>query len=229
MKNKILFIWLALVLLTGLVIGCGKKEEPKVTLKIRGEELSVKEIEPVELKGKPVSVGEFNEFVIYRDRRYKENHYAPSGWMGDVGDVRYNDNCSDEPQSGRTCIEIEYSGSCSQNACWAGIYWQNPPNNWGLAKGGYDLTGAKKLRFWAKGEKGGEIVAEFKMGGITGEYSDSDSASIGPIELTDQWKEYSIDLADMDLSYISGGFCWVTSTMYNPEGCKFYLDEIRYE
>jgi len=39
----------------------------------------------------------------------------------------------------------------------------------------------KKLSFWARGDKGGEKIAEFKVGGITGEHGDSDSASIGPV------------------------------------------------
>ena len=70
---------------------------------------------------------------------------------------------------------------------------------------------------------------EFKIGGLTGTYSDSDSASIGPLELTTDWQEYTIDLTDLDMSCISGGFCWVTNAMANPDGCTFYLDDIQYE
>ncbi len=233
-KNRTLhlqFLVLALIILVSP--GCGKKEkeeEEKVTLKIRGEEITLAEIEPKEVKGTPaVSEGEFTEFVVYRDKRYKGNHYIPSGWMGDRGDIGLNENWMDNPYSDRTCIKITYSGECSQNAGWTGIYWQNPANNWGFAKGGFDLTGAKRLSFWARGEKGGEVIAEFKMGGIGGDYPDSDSSSLGPIELTDSWQQYIIDLEGMDLSYISGGFCWVISKIYNPDGCTFYLDEIKYE
>ncbi|MBA7533551.1 hypothetical protein ES705_25791 [subsurface metagenome] len=68
-----------------------------------------------------------------------------------------------------------------------------------------------------------------KMGGITGEYADSASASAGVIELTKKWKMYPIDLVNKDLSYISGGFCWVTSYYDNPNGCVIYLDDIKYE
>ena len=42
-------------------------------------------------------------------------------------------------------------------------------------------------------------------------------------------KEYTIDLKDRDLSYISGGFCWATNLNNNPDGAVFYLDDIRYE
>jgi hypothetical protein len=148
--------------------------------------------------------------------------------MGDWGDLRFIENWADKPHSGKTCIRIEYSAKRSQGAGWAGIYWQNPPNNWGTIKGGYNLTGTKKLTFWARGEKGGEI-SEFKMGGITGEYPDSASASAGVIELIENWKMYTMDLTNLDLSYISGGFCWVASYYDNPNGCVIFLDDIRYE
>lgn len=233
MKRRGLFvIGLTLLLVVVSSAGCGRKkeEEEKVTLKVKGKEIAVTEIEPKELKGvSVVTEGEFSEFVVYRDKRSKENHYIPSGWMGDRGDVGLNENWMDNPFSGRTCIKITYSGVGSQNAGWAGMYWQNPANNWGFTKGGYDLTGARKLTFYARGEKGGEVIAEFKMGGIGGDYPDSDTVSIGPMELTSDWQQYTIDLEDMNLSYISGGFCWVVSKIYNPEGCTFYLDEIKYE
>jgi hypothetical protein len=183
---------------------------------------------PVEegaLVGKKVTL----PFRVYTDRTARDNHYCPSGWMGDYGDLRLNENCKTTPHSGNTCIEIKYSAKGTQGAGWAGIYWQNPPNNWGTVKsGGFDITGATRLTFWARGEKGNE-VAEFKMGGITGEYCDSDMATTGPVELAKEWKQYQIDLSGLDLSYISGGFVWVTSSMDNPDGCTIYLDDIIYE
>ena len=50
---------------------------------------------------------------------------------------------------------------------------KTPENNWGThTTGGYDLSGATKITFWAKGEKGGEQI-EFFAGGITGDNPDS--------------------------------------------------------
>ncbi|MBU1077881.1 MAG: hypothetical protein KKH98_11355 [Spirochaetes bacterium] len=166
-------------------------------------------------------------FYIYDDFRSKLNNYIPSGWMGDHGDIKIQDNHKTDPKKGKTCMKIIYSAEKKQGAGWAGIYWQNPANNWGTQKGGFDLTGAKKILFYAKGEKGGEIM-EVKFGGITGQYSDSDSASTGPIELTKKWKLYEIDLTDLDLSYIGGGFCVVFTANDNPDGCTFYFDEVFY-
>lgn len=167
-------------------------------------------------------------FVIYTDQASMFNHYAPSGWMGDTGDLKINQGFTENVQDGKTCIEVTYSAKGTQGAGWAGIFWQYPPNNWGSKKG-YTLTGAKKLTFWAKGAIGGEKIAEFKVGGITGDIPDTDSSTIGPIELTKEWKQYTIDLTDKDLSNICGGFAIAMSKDDNANGAKIYLDEIMFE
>ena len=171
----------------------------------------------------------FEPFNVYTDKSAKTNHYIPSGWMGDYSDISFNDGWREGAHSGAACIKVVYRANVSQGARWAGMYWQNPANNWGEKRGGYDLTGASKLTFWAKGERGGERIEEFKLGGISGTYPDSDIAITGPIVLTDQWQQYSIDLTGKDLSCINGGFCWSTNIDVNTEGCTFYLDDIRYE
>ena len=171
----------------------------------------------------------FEGFKVYTDRWATDNHFIPSGWMGDHGDIKFNDSWTDSPHSGKTCIKITYSGKVTQGAGWIGIYWQNPANNWGSRDGGFDITGAQNLTFWGRGENGGEVVTEFKMGGIAGEYGDSDSIGIGPVVFTDDWKKYTISLDGLDLSYISGGFCFSASKMDNPEGFSIYLDDIKYE
>ena len=174
-------------------------------------------------------MGNGRVFNLYTDAKAPDNHYIPSGWMGDYGDLKINDRYSKNPHSGSTCIKIVYSDKATQGARWAGIYWQNPANNWGVRPGGYDLTGARRLTFWARGEKGNERIEEFKLGGITGEFGDSDTASIGPVVLTQDWQQYTISLEGKDLSSISGGFCWASNLDVNPEGATFYLDDIRYE
>ena len=176
-----------------------------------------------------VSYAEFKKFNVYADRSSRDNHYIPSGWMGDYGDIKLDTGWKENPHGGTTCIKITYTGEQKQGAGWCGIYWQNPANNWGMKSGGFDLTGAKKLVFWARGGKGGEVLAEVKTGGITGEYADTDTASIGPLTLTPEWKEYVIDLTGKDLTYISGGFCWAASAADNPDGFTIYFDDIYYE
>lgn len=168
-------------------------------------------------------------FNVYTDRSAPDNHYAPSGWMGDFGDINLNDQYLGDSHSGTTSIRITYSSKKTQGAGWGGVYWQNPPNNWGERMGGFDLTGYNKLTFWARGEEGGEAVEKFKVGGIEGTYPDSLSVQMGPVVFTKDWKKYTVNLAGQDLSYVSGGFCWVTASRLNPNGATFYLDDIKFE
>ena len=171
----------------------------------------------------------FEPFFVYTEWTSKNDHFIPSGWMGDHGDIALDENWLENPHSGETCIKITYTAKATQGNRWAGIYWQEPANNWGTIDAGFDLNEATKLTFWARGEKGGERIAEFKLGGIRNKYSDSTVAGIGPVALTQDWEKYEIDLSDKDLSYIIGGFCWSTNQTNNPDGCTFYLDDIKYE
>jgi hypothetical protein len=169
-------------------------------------------------------------FYIFHAFHSPDNHFAPSGWMGDYGDIRLDDHWQPKGDTkAKPVIRIAYTAEAKQNNGWAGVYWQNPANNWGNRPGGFNLNGMTKLVFKARGEKGGEKVEEFKVGGMTGDYADSGSASIGPITLAKDWKEYEIPLDGQELSSISGGFCWTMSRESNPDGAAFYLDDIRFE
>lgn len=168
-------------------------------------------------------------FYVYADKGSRENHYIPSGWMGDYGDLRIDDASKDQPKNGPTAFKVTYSGKATQGANWSGIFWQQPANNWGSKPGGYNLSKYKKLTFWARGAQGGEKIAEFKVGGITGDMPDTDSTSIGPVTLTKEWKHYTIDLTGKDLSHIVGGFAWAASRDDNPNGFVLYLDDVRFE
>ncbi len=172
-----------------------------------------------------------SEFVVFSDKSAKNNHYIPSGWMGDTGDIKMNDQSVDNPHSGTTSIQFVYSAKKSQNQGWAGVYWQNPANNWGSKKGGFDLTGMTKLTFWARGAKGGEVLQKVTVGMSNKDktYPDTTLVEMGPIELTDTWKQYTVNLVGKDLSYINGGFSWSTTADLNPNGATFYLDDIKFE
>ena len=219
MKNKLRVLSLMFVLLSCFICACASSKTAK-------DESSADTNKAAASKNASSS---FESFYVYDDFMSQKNHFAPSGWMGDYGDLKLDQSCSDSPKTGKNCIKISYSAEMSQGAGWSGIFWQQPANNWGNKKGGCDLTGAKKLTFWAKGENGGEKIAEFKMGVITGEYPDSDSSVIGPIELTKKWQQFSIDLDGKDLSYVIGGFCFAASKDDNSDGFVIYLDDIVYE
>lgn len=167
-------------------------------------------------------------FYVYSDKGASTNHYIPSGWMGDYGDIKFDDANKENPMDGKTAIKITYSAKAAQGANWSGIYWQHPANNWGEKPGGFDLTGYKRLTVWARSDKPAKL-AKFCVGGIMGDHGDSDAAEVGPIDLTSKWQKFTIDLTDKNLSHLVGGFCWAASRDDNQDGFTMYLDEIRFE
>jgi len=171
----------------------------------------------------------FEPVYVYKNKRVRANNFAASGWMGDTMAIAYSDGWPKDAYSGATCIKVSYRPEVQNKQGWVGIYWQDPPNNWGTQKSTYDLTGATKLVFAIRGEKGGEVINDLFMGGIEGRYPDSTSVAIGPIELTKKWEVYEVTMEEQDLSHVVGGFGWSTNVTANPKGCTFYLDEIRYE
>lgn len=183
-------------------------------------------------------------FNVYTDAEAQDNKFSPTGYMGDTGDIMVNEAWTDNPHSGSTAIQVTYSmkgdgpNECPYQApCkWAGVYWQYPPDNWGIVPdAGYDLTGYHALTFWARSDT--EARIEFKAGGITGDYPDSlqPARSSGVLTLTSEWKQYEINLQGMNLNYVIGGFVWATSwnnngsSRANPQTEVFYLDDIRFE
>ena len=169
----------------------------------------------------------FKSFTVYTDRDPKHTHYVPSGYMGD-SDLSLSGAYVESPQGQGPCLRATYKANGPKG--WAGIYWQDPANNWGDVPGraGYDLRGAAKLTFWARGENGGEKIHKFRMGGIFNQYPDSDEASLDNVRLTKEWKQYSIDLSKKDLRHIIAGFGFFILKADNPGGAVFYLDDIKY-
>lgn len=223
------FRFLSFALLLTAVGACSGQPPGEVVAKRMRKEFGVEEKGPVQ--GPAAFQAPFTPFIVYRDKSSR-NRFTPSGYMPTGECLALDDGWQYDPREGKTSIRVVYDVSCSrQGRKWAGIYWQNPADNWGDRKGGYNLSGATRLTFWAKGELGGERIEEFRTGGIGANrlYPDSDSAAIGPVILTPQWKQYIIDLRGKDLSYISGGFAWVANVDSNPHHCVFYLDSITFE
>ncbi len=160
-------------------------------------------------------------------------NFVASGWMGDgeQGDkyVQLQEACEDKARSDSLCLKIVYTPG---PVGWAGVYWQNEPDNWGNVAGKNFLkTGYTKITFWARGENGREVV-EFKAGGINSpgkKYKDSFMVTSGKIILKKVWNKYTLDLTNNNLVSVIGGFCWVVSRSGNPNGLTFYLDDMQFE
>jgi hypothetical protein len=179
---------------------------------------------PIRVTGPEAPIDAFRvrlPFVVYADQG-SEEPYAPSGWMGDYRAIEMDPHCRILPKEGRKCLQATFTRSGG----WGGVVWQSPANDWGDAPGGFDLTGAKALKFWARGERGGER-ARFGVGilGRDKKYHDTARREI-EVTLTRGWKRYTIGLAGEDLSRIKSGFYWVVGGAEGP--LTFYLDDIRY-
>jgi hypothetical protein len=147
--------------------------------------------------------------------------YIPAGWMGDTKSIQLDPASPTQPHTGRSCLRCEFSAAKG----WGGVVWQNPANDWGSQGGGYDLTGARRLTFWARGEKGGEVVS-FEYGIIEQKqrFPDTGSGSLPKVKLTKEWERYEIPVSGQDLSRIKTGFVWTAA-----QPVVFYLDDIQWE
>jgi hypothetical protein len=163
--------------------------------------------------------------AIYAEASDKETPFTPSGWMGNTKGLKLAEDCKERPHSGKTCLRLSYEEADG----WAGIVWQSPANDWGDRAGGWNLTGARRLVFWARGAAGGETASfEFgilKPGGK--KFHDSGSGKLASVVMSSDWKEYSIDLTGKDLRRIKTGFVCVLAGRGKP--MTIYLDDLRYE
>jgi len=180
-------------------------------------------------------------FDVYTDVGSGGNHFVHRAQMGVK--VSIDDTYTQVVHSGATAIKNVFTGTVND---WGGWSFQNgvlltgsvqPSDNWGTyPNAGHDLSGATALTFWARGESGGERVEFYAFGVNGGPYGDSaDKRTICGgsatcfITLANTWQLYTIPLTGLDLSYIIGGFGWVTNAPQNGgRSITFYLDDIRY-
>lgn len=150
--------------------------------------------------------------------------YVPSGYMGNTEAIRMTPSWQERPHTGSTCLKVEYVATDQ----WGGVIWQSPANDWdGEKPGGFDLTGAKALEFWARGEKGTEII-NFMFGILDGEqaYRDTAKGELKEVPLSTDWQRLRIPVEGCDLQRIKTGFGW--SCAGSGEPVTFFLDDVRY-
>jgi len=162
-------------------------------------------------------------FYVYRDS-FEGIPWAPSGWMGSTELLTLDGDHAGNPYRGKACIKMRFVGELGT---WVGVAWQHPVNNWGDQDGGYDLTGAKYLELWARGEYSTEKISIAV--GLLGQdkaHPDSGKTTAEDIRLTREWQRYRIRLKKLDLSSIKTGFVVTLSGQGSP--VTIYLDSIRF-
>ena len=162
--------------------------------------------------------------LVVFDEADTPQRYIPAGWMGDTKSIRVEPAHRDNPKQGEICMRCDFTSGEG----WGGVVWQSPANDWGDRAGGYDLSGAKTLSFWARGEKGGETLScSFGIIGADKPFHDTATGALEKITLTTEWQEFKIPVAGKDLSRIKSAFSWSIAGSGAPS--TFYLDAIRWE
>ena len=186
---------------------------------------------------------ENREFVVYSDFGDGQNMFTQKALLNPAGKIYPEMDEKAASPYGVTCIHVTYPLS-SQD--WNGYNFITgrldagailPVHDYGTHQTGYDLRGVKKLTFKARGKTGTERV-KFYIGGLGGtkqKFRDSDQRffagnSNSFTTLSTEWKEYSMNFDQADLSQIACGFAWVTTQIANPglDTLEFDFDEIIY-
>ncbi len=166
----------------------------------------------------------------------------PAGWMSGGGSpepfISLGGGSPNDCYTGAHCFQVTYD----PGGMWGGIFWwplscgeSGTTEAWGRVQKGTcginvleagNLSAVKRLTFWARGDKGGEVV-EFKIGAM--DVLPSPGRSLGRVTLTSNWEQYEIDPEGMDLTNAIGVFAWIADDVSNPQGAVFYLDDIQFE
>jgi hypothetical protein len=139
-------------------------------------------------------------------------------------------NATRAPAAQGDCHIVAIDTFPSDPSSSSGATWVYPARNWGRIAGLPVEAGAIRVRFQARGEKGGEVV-EFHAGGVSG-YGNADTLSTPwqPITLTNTWTTYVIDLRGQDYGgFVLGSFSWSLDFSANKAPFKFYVDDIVWE
>ncbi|MFO7678645.1 MAG: glycosyl hydrolase family 17 protein [Chloroflexota bacterium] len=189
---------------------------------------------PTATRGATLISAQEELFPIFVNYAAAENHFAPSGHMGDYHAIAYTDCARLTDVWEETAVLISYDPALQNEQGWAAIYWQEPENNWGYYPEGYNLQNFAHLRFQAFSPQAGSQVQFFVGGVYTGTYPSSipnpifarEADAEGFVTLSSEWQEFHIDLQNADLSHVIDGFGWLASEEKTPDGVTVYVDNI---
>jgi hypothetical protein len=169
--------------------------------------------------------------------------FLPSGWMGDAAKPIAADKHplqvdllnTVNPHSPPYCEQWTYKPKLGR-AGWAAVAWQFPEGNWGDKPGkDWSKRGFGQASVWARGTKdrqGKLPKVQFKAGGGTDptkKYQASFEVESDLITLTEEWKQYTLDLNGQNLSQVIAAFVLVIRGQdTDPAGATFCLDDIEY-
>ena len=173
---------------------------------------------------------------VYKDANDKGNN----GVWGNVMPARAAETNSVgfktffSPGYGGKGTAVQVAFDLTQPPNWVGLVVPVHRDYWGESDAsGLDLSKAKKLVFYAKGEKGGEQIQVKAAIASDKQYGDSALLPLTSdwLKLEKDWKRYEISIKDASqLTRVITPFALIANKSYNPsEHITFYVDEIYYE
>ena len=165
------------------------------------------------------------DFYVFKDYGSVMNHFLTIGKLGDHDSIYCRENLNNPSPEDGSSLEVIYDPRGYETHYSSTISWIVSK---GEGENKYDLNGAKRLFFYARGKNGGEIV-QFDLGQISIDSDMFNAASSGLVVLSDKWGQYSINLEGLNLSKAKVGFSVLLNRYNNPDGAVIYLDEVRYE
>jgi exo-beta-1,3-glucanase (GH17 family) len=174
-----------------------------------------------------------SRFYVYRDDGDAVNHGIWKGWMPEAaGDMLKLDLADRTTRAhGSTAVRVDVTFA-PPNWCGVAVV-SDDPWAWGkMPTRAFDLSQARRLVFWARGQRGGEYI-QVKVGMTGGApHGDSAPAPIATpwIKLTTDWRRYELGLDGAVLSRVVTPFVFVVDRAHNPGNqLAFFLDEIYVE
>jgi hypothetical protein len=195
-------------------------------------------------------------FWIYRNGPTQPRMpFSPYGWMSDVTNnlsqlIHVDLEHRERPNTTfrvagqaekENCIKVKITWN---DAGWAGIAFISGPDKppwWGDSNRGryFNLNSLpkKKLVFYARGERGGEVI-KVQLGVLAGKpFGDSLQKPImsEDLTLTAEWTKQEVDIKGVpsaELARICNGFGIVVDQASQPgpgTETQFYLDDVYYE
>ena len=208
-----------------------------------------------DLQGRSPAMDPQGHFWVYRNGTNQPfMPFVPYGWMSDATNltqiIKVDLECRERPNAiskpstameRERCIKVQLTWG---EASWASIAFISGPDRppwWGQTKAGrhYNLGSLpkKKLVFYARGERGGEII-KAQIGTLNGKpFGDSLEKPLASeeLKLTKDWTRFEMDLKDVpvtELARICSGFGVLAERANQPDSpteTQFYLDDIYYE
>jgi hypothetical protein len=177
-------------------------------------------------------------FLVYSDRFSARNNFVPSAWYNGADTMNVDDNCTESPYSGSTCVKVTWNGQPGADGWkWNGLAWEWPEGRIAHpdeSLQGFDLSGAESLRFMVRAAEPG-LQLKFVFGhpeDSCGEVGIPGGDFQGYIPVPTDWTLMTVPVPPgLSMTNVTIGFGVFFNHTHDPDppGLTFYLDDIKFD